>query len=83
MNMDFLKKIEEEKRRLNATIVSHYYQEDEIQDLADFVGDSLAMAQYSEKTNADSPRMAVSTSINAERWSTTRTMPNGAGQFPT
>lgn len=51
--MNILEKIAQEKRRLNATIVSHYYQEDEIQDLADFVGDSLAMAQYSEKTDAD------------------------------
>lgn len=51
--MDLLEKIKEEKQRLNATVVAHYYQEDEIQDLADFVGDSLAMAQYSEKTDAD------------------------------
>jgi len=50
--MDVLEKISEEKKRLKATIVSHYYQEDEIQDLADFVGDSLAMAQYCEKTDA-------------------------------
>lgn len=53
MAMNILEKIAVEKERLNATIVSHYYQEDEIQDLADFVGDSLAMAQYSEKTDAD------------------------------
>jgi len=51
--MDLLEKIESEKKRLNATIVSHYYQEGDIQDLADFVGDSLAMAQYCEKTEAD------------------------------
>jgi quinolinate synthase len=51
--MDLLEKIAQEKKRLNATIVSHYYQEPGIQDLADFVGDSLAMAQYSEKTDAD------------------------------
>jgi quinolinate synthase len=48
-----LEKIKIEKKRLNATIVAHYYQEDGIQDLADFVGDSLAMAQFSEKTDAD------------------------------
>jgi quinolinate synthase len=48
-----LEKIKIEKNRLNATIVAHYYQEDGIQDLADFVGDSLAMAQFSEKTDAD------------------------------
>ena len=51
--MNILDKIAAEKRRLNAVIVSHYYQEDDIQDLADFVGDSLAMAQYCEKTEAD------------------------------
>ncbi|MFO1462594.1 MAG: quinolinate synthase NadA [bacterium] len=51
--MDLLEKIAAEKKRLNAVIVSHYYQEDEIQDLADFVGDSLAMAQYCEKSQAD------------------------------
>jgi quinolinate synthase len=51
--MDLLEKIAQEKKRLKATIVSHYYQESAIQDLADFVGDSLAMAQYSEKTDAE------------------------------
>ena len=51
--MTLLEKIAQEKKRLNATIVSHYYQEPAIQDLADFVGDSLAMAQYSEKTDAE------------------------------
>ncbi|HEX5035014.1 MAG TPA: quinolinate synthase NadA, partial [bacterium] len=51
--MDLLAQIASEKKRLNAVIVSHYYQEDEIQDLADFVGDSLAMAQYCEKSPAD------------------------------
>jgi len=42
-----------EKKRLNAVIVAHYYQSPEIQDIADFVGDSLAMAQYCEKASAD------------------------------
>jgi quinolinate synthase len=51
--MTLVEKIAQEKKRLGATIVSHYYQEPAIQDLADFVGDSLAMAQYSEKTDAD------------------------------
>lgn len=51
--MEILKKITQEKDRLGATIVSHYYQEGAIQDLADFVGDSLAMAQYCEKTDAE------------------------------
>ena len=49
--------LEAEIRRLkvekNAVILAHYYQEGEIQDLADHVGDSLALAQAAEKTDAD------------------------------
>ncbi len=41
------------KRELNAVVLAHYYQESEIQDLADFVGDSLALAQEAAKTRAD------------------------------
>jgi quinolinate synthase len=41
------------KRQLNAVILAHYYQESEIQDVADFVGDSLALAQQAAKTSAD------------------------------
>lgn len=41
------------KQELNAVILAHYYQEDDIQDVADFVGDSLALAQQAEKTTAD------------------------------
>ncbi len=41
------------KRERNAVLLAHYYQEDEIQDLADFVGDSLALAQAAVKVDAD------------------------------
>src|SRR3954464_11653848 len=45
--------IQDLKQRLNAVILAHYYQESEIQDVADFVGDSLALAQTAAKTKAD------------------------------
>ncbi|MBF0492761.1 MAG: quinolinate synthase NadA [Deltaproteobacteria bacterium] len=51
--MNINDEILKEKKRLNAVIVAHYYQEAAIQDLADCVGDSLALAQYCEKTKAD------------------------------
>ena len=51
--MDYESKIQELKKSLNAVILAHYYQESEIQDVADFVGDSLALAQAAAKTQAD------------------------------
>jgi len=41
------------KNEKNAVIMAHYYQEDDIQDIADFIGDSLALAQQAAKTTAD------------------------------
>ncbi len=41
------------KRKKNAVILAHYYQEGEIQEIADFVGDSLALAQEASHTKAD------------------------------
>ena len=41
------------KKQKNAIILAHYYQTPEIQEFADFVGDSLALAQAADRTNAD------------------------------
>ncbi|GHG74221.1 quinolinate synthase NadA [Comamonas sp. JC664] len=51
--VDYAKEIQELKRSMNAVILAHYYQESEVQDLADFVGDSLALAQAAARTEAD------------------------------
>ncbi|HVK64287.1 MAG TPA: quinolinate synthase NadA [Polyangium sp.] len=41
------------KKERNAVLLAHYYQEGDIQDLADFLGDSLQLAQQAKKTTAD------------------------------
>lgn len=45
--------IERLKKEKNAVILAHYYQTGDIQDIADFIGDSLALAQIAEKLKAD------------------------------
>jgi len=46
------KKIVRLKKEKNAVIMAHFYQRDEIQEIADYIGDSLALAQYAAKTDA-------------------------------
>ncbi len=53
MSEELKKAISELKKEKNAIILAHYYQQGEIQDIADFVGDSLALAQWATKTTAD------------------------------
>jgi quinolinate synthase len=52
-HLDLEKEIVRLKREMNAVILAHYYQDSEIQDLADFVGDSLQLSQLSAATQAD------------------------------
>jgi quinolinate synthase len=51
--LDIFSEIEKLKREKNAILLAHYYQEPDIQDVADYIGDSLGLAQQAEKTKAD------------------------------
>ncbi|MDE6946837.1 MAG: quinolinate synthase NadA, partial [Anaeroplasmataceae bacterium] len=51
--MDLVKEIERLKKEKNAIILAHFYQEKEIQEIADYLGDSLKLAQIAMNTDAD------------------------------